>query len=153
MSNWIEHLEELASVETDVKKKVAFQSSAKLIKELAKGGAELRAELDKEREALNSAQKVMDVYEKQKRALREELAALKAENAKLNSVVCQTCHGAGSVCSAPDDCYNCPACTATYNKIKADAIRGMTENVPLFTSCSLEVNEILEYADKIEDES
>ena len=45
MSNWIEHLEELASVETDVKKKVAFQSSAKLIKELAKGGTELRAEL------------------------------------------------------------------------------------------------------------
>ena len=125
MSNWIEHLDELASVETDVKKKVAFQSSAKLIKELAKGGAELREELDKEREALNSAQKVMDVYEKQKRALREELAALKADNAKLNSVVCQTCHGAGSVCSAPDDCYNCPACAATYNKIKADAIRDM----------------------------
>jgi hypothetical protein len=45
MSNWIEHLEELASVETDVKKKVAFQSSVKLIKELAKGGAELRKEL------------------------------------------------------------------------------------------------------------
>ena len=45
MSNWIEHLDELASVETDVKKKVAFQSSARLIKDLAKGGAELRAEL------------------------------------------------------------------------------------------------------------
>ena len=45
MSNWIEHLDELASVETDVKKKVAFQSSSRLIKELAKGGAELRAEL------------------------------------------------------------------------------------------------------------
>ena len=45
MSNCIEHLDELASVETDVKKKVAFQSSARLIKELAKGGAELRAEL------------------------------------------------------------------------------------------------------------
>jgi hypothetical protein len=51
MSNWIEHLDELASVETDVKKKVAFQSSSRLIKELAKGGAELRAEL----EALKSA--------------------------------------------------------------------------------------------------
>jgi hypothetical protein len=45
MSNWIEHLDELASVETDIKKKVAFQSSARLIKDLAKGGAELRAEL------------------------------------------------------------------------------------------------------------
>tara|TARA_R110002167_G_C12700024_1_gene653362 strand:+ start:5791 stop:6108 length:318 start_codon:yes stop_codon:yes gene_type:complete len=45
MSNWIEHLDELASVEADVKKKVAFQSSAKLIKELAKGGADLREEL------------------------------------------------------------------------------------------------------------
>jgi hypothetical protein len=45
MSNWIEHLDELASVETDVKKKVAFQSSARLIKDLAKGGAELREEL------------------------------------------------------------------------------------------------------------
>ena len=45
MSNWIEHLEELASVETDVKKKLAFRSSAKLIKELAKGGTELREEL------------------------------------------------------------------------------------------------------------
>jgi hypothetical protein len=125
MSNWIEHLDELASVETDVKKKVAFQSSSRLIKDLAKGGAELRA----------------------------ELAALKAENAKLNSVVCQTCYGAGSVCSAPDDCYNCPECAATDNKIRADAIRGMTENVPLFTSCSLEVNEILEYAKKIENQS
>ena len=37
----------------------------------------LREELAKEREALSSAQKVMDVYEKQKRTLREELAALK----------------------------------------------------------------------------
>ena len=91
MSNWIEHLDELASVETDVKKKVAFQSSARLIKDLAKGGAELRAELA---------------------ALRQSIP-----------------------------------------KIKADAIRGMTENVPLFTSCSLEVNEILEYANKIEDGS
>tara|TARA_R110000824_G_scaffold396707_2_gene598637 strand:+ start:2235 stop:2666 length:432 start_codon:yes stop_codon:yes gene_type:complete len=58
-------------------------------------------------------------------ALREELAALRAENAKLNSVVCQTCHGAGSVCSAPDDCYNCPECVATDNKVRADAIRDM----------------------------
>ena len=45
----------------------------------------LRAELDKEREALNSAQKVMDVYEKQKRALREELAALKQSLAKVRA--------------------------------------------------------------------
>ena len=44
MSNWVEHLEKLASLEPDVKKKVAFQSSAKLIKELARGGADLRAE-------------------------------------------------------------------------------------------------------------
>ena len=94
MSNWIEHLDELASVETDVKKKVAFQSSARLIKELAKGGAELRAE----REALNSAQKVMDVYEKQKRALREELAALKQSLAKVR---------ADAILSVLDTPYDC----------------------------------------------
>ena len=127
MSNWIEHLDELASVETDVKKKVAFQSSARLIKELAKGGAELRA----------------------------ELAALKAENAKLNSVVCQTCHGAGSVCSAPDDCYNCPACTAIYNKIRADAIRDAIIDAGSFYCNDIDhtltrVDDLVEYAKKIE---
>ena len=45
-------------------------------------------------------------------ALRAELEAVKYENTKLNSVVCQTCYGAGSVCSAPDDCYDCPECEA-----------------------------------------
>ena len=50
-------------------------------------------------------------------------------------------------------CQELAALEQSLAKIRADAIRGMTENVPLFTSCSLEVNEILEYANKIEDES
>jgi DNA repair exonuclease SbcCD ATPase subunit len=104
-----------------------YQVMLEALDEAETAEAALREELSKEREALSSAQKVMDVYEKQKRALREELAALRAENAKLNSVVCQTCHGAGSVCSAPDDCYNCPECVATENKVRADAIRSVTE--------------------------
>ena len=97
MSNWIEHLEELASVETDVKKKLAFRSSAKLIKELAKGGTELRAELavmkaenlilSNNISALESDKKKLigsweDIADSEA-ALREELAALKAENVEL----------------------------------------------------------------------
>tara|TARA_R110000851_G_scaffold199926_1_gene351008 strand:- start:93 stop:482 length:390 start_codon:yes stop_codon:yes gene_type:complete len=88
-------------------------------------------------------------------ALREELAALSAENAKLNSVVCQTCHGAGSVCSAPDDCYNCPACTATYNKIRADAIQEAIIDAGSFYCNDIDhtltrVDDLVEYAKKIE---
>ena len=57
----------------------------------------------------------------------DENERLKAENIKLHSVVCQTCHGAGSVCSAPDDCYDCPECKASHNKVKADAIRSIKD--------------------------
>jgi hypothetical protein len=90
-------------------------------------------------------------------SLREELEALKADNAKLNSVVCQTCHGAGSVCSAPDDCYNCPACTATYNKIRVDAIRDAKEatrtaNTDIGQAWLCRVVDLEEYANKIEAE-
>ena len=128
----------------------------------------------------NLSQVANNKFVEENAALREELAALRAENAKLNSVVCQTCHGAGSVCSAQDDCYNCPECVApvmlsdsllevlesetpaqSLAKVRTDAIRSVTEqgfeysveHGPWGNDWAISLDAISDYANKIEDGS
>ena len=59
--------------------------------------------------------------------LQKQNDELRAKVAKYESVLCQTCQGAGTVLAGIDDGRDCPTCAKSLSDVKADAVIGAIE--------------------------
>ena len=57
-----------------------------------------------------------------------EIAELKRQLTIRDELLCQTCHGAGTVLISIDDGMDCPECVERDNNIKADAVMEVANN-------------------------
>jgi len=59
--------------------------------------------------------------------LQKQNDELRAKVAKYESVLCQTCQGAGTVLAGVDDGRDCPTCVQSLSDIKAEGVIGAIE--------------------------
>ena len=87
-----------------------------------------------------------------------EIAELKRQLTIRDELLCQTCHGHGSVMIAIDDGIDCPECVERDNEIKADGIIDAiadtrSEMVHGSAKWLCRVLDLEEYAEKIRNKS
>lgn len=75
-------------------------------------------------------------------AMQKQNNELRAKVAKYESVLCQTCHGAGTVLVGVDDGRDCPECAQSLADIRADGIRGILEKADYFHHLELDDGDV-----------